>query len=74
MNSNNRSLISIVWFILVMILVSGLDMFTSGLDAGQTSGTNQQTWDTLKQHKVPEWFKDAKFGIYAHWGELAPNE
>lgn len=25
-------------------------------------------WDQLKNHKVPEWFKDAKFGIYAHWG------
>ncbi|MHC4152046.1 MAG: alpha-L-fucosidase [Planctomycetota bacterium] len=25
-------------------------------------------WEQLKNHKVPEWFKDAKFGIYAHWG------
>ncbi|MHC4844403.1 MAG: alpha-L-fucosidase, partial [Planctomycetota bacterium] len=25
-------------------------------------------WEQLKKHKVPEWFKDAKFGIYAHWG------
>ena len=27
-----------------------------------------QDWESLKKHKVPEWFKDAKLGIYAHWG------
>lgn len=26
-------------------------------------------WENLKQHKaVPEWFADAKLGIYFHWG------
>lgn len=25
-------------------------------------------WSSLKTHQVPEWFKDAKFGIYAHLG------
>jgi alpha-L-fucosidase len=26
-------------------------------------------WDNLKQHKAaPEWFADAKLGIYFHWG------
>jgi alpha-L-fucosidase len=27
-----------------------------------------ETWESLSQHPVPEWFADAKFGIYAHWG------
>ena len=27
------------------------------------------TWASLEQvNPVPEWFKDAKFGIYFHWG------
>lgn len=26
------------------------------------------TWQSLKQYKTPEWYKDAKFGIWAHWG------
>lgn len=26
------------------------------------------TWESLKQYRVPEWFRDAKFGIWAHWG------
>ncbi len=28
----------------------------------------QPTWNSLKQHPTPQWFKDAKFGIYTHWG------
>jgi alpha-L-fucosidase len=28
----------------------------------------QPTWESLKQYSVPEWFRDAKFGIWAHWG------
>ncbi|WP_347839380.1 alpha-L-fucosidase [uncultured Draconibacterium sp.] len=25
------------------------------------------TWATLWYHQTPEWFQDAKFGIYTHW-------
>lgn len=28
----------------------------------------QLTWESLQKHPVPQWFADAKFGIYAHWG------
>jgi alpha-L-fucosidase len=27
--------------------------------------------ESLKQYKYPEWFRDAKFGIWAHWGPQA---
>ncbi|TXG39246.1 alpha-L-fucosidase [Seonamhaeicola maritimus] len=30
--------------------------------------TYKANWESLKQHKTPEWFLDAKFGIYFHWG------
>src|SRR5665213_532586 len=26
------------------------------------------TWDSLAQYRTPEWFRDAKFGIFLHWG------
>jgi alpha-L-fucosidase len=32
------------------------------------SGKFQPSWDSLRQYRVPEWFRDAKFGIWAHWG------
>ncbi|MEO1010096.1 MAG: alpha-L-fucosidase [Bacteroidota bacterium] len=30
--------------------------------------TYKANWESLKQHKTPDWFLDAKFGIYCHWG------
>jgi alpha-L-fucosidase len=33
------------------------------------------TWDSLAQHhRVPDWFRDAKFGIWAHWGPQCQPE
>ena len=32
------------------------------------TGKFEPTWESLAQYEVPEWFKNAKFGIWAHWG------
>ncbi len=32
------------------------------------TGKYAPTWESLSQYEVPEWFRDAKFGIWAHWG------
>jgi alpha-L-fucosidase len=29
------------------------------------------TWTSLEKYKLPEWVKDAKFGIFIHWGVYA---
>lgn len=39
--------------------------------AAQTRFT--ASWDSVDQHKMPEWFQDAKFGIYYHWGAFATS-
>jgi alpha-L-fucosidase len=39
-----------------------------------TTGKYQPTWDSLKQYQSPEWFRDAKFGIWAHWGPQCQPE
>ena len=31
-------------------------------------------WNSLAQYKVPDWFRDAKFGIWAHWGPQCQAE
>ena len=28
----------------------------------------EPTWESLSQYRAPEWFKDAKFGIFIHYG------
>lgn len=37
-------------------------------------GLFKPTWASLQAYEVPEWFKDAKFGIWAHWGPQAAGE
>lgn len=31
-------------------------------------------WESLSRHDTPEWFRDAKFGIWAHWGPQCQPE
>ena len=39
--------------------------------AGQ-SETYESDWESLAKHNAePEWLKDAKLGIYFHWGPYA---
>jgi alpha-L-fucosidase len=33
-----------------------------------TPGKFSPTWDSLRQYQVPDWFRDAKFGIWACFG------
>ena len=36
---------------------------------GSDSTPYEPNWDSLAKHEAaPEWFQDAKFGIYFHWG------
>lgn len=37
-------------------------------NTAETAPPFEPTWDSLKRYEAPEWFRDAKFGIYAHWG------
>ena len=31
-------------------------------------GPYEATWESLSKHKTPDWFLDAKFGNFIHWG------
>ncbi len=34
-------------------------------------GPYQPTTESLRKHKAPQWYEDAKFGIFIHWGPYA---
>jgi alpha-L-fucosidase len=36
-----------------------------------SEGPYKATDESLKQYQYPEWFRDAKFGIWSHWGPQA---
>lgn len=38
------------------------------------TGKFEPTWDSLKQYQCPDWFRDAKFGIWSVWGPQALPE
>jgi alpha-L-fucosidase len=34
---------------------------------GPIAGPFRPNWESLKAYQTPDWFRDAKFGIWAHW-------
>jgi len=38
------------------------------IDEVSARGPFQATWASLEHYKVPEWYLNAKFGIFVHWG------
>ncbi len=58
----------------VVLILSILSIFSAGeILAGSKSkaikNKYQENWESLAANeREPEWFKDAKFGIYFHWG------
>jgi alpha-L-fucosidase len=56
-------------------LLSGLAAGYAGAARAQAAGPVAPTWESLASHyRVPEWFRDAKFGIWAHWGPQCQPE
>lgn len=54
-----------------------LGLLASGLAApvlSKAAASFEATRESLKQYQVPEWFRDAKFGIWAHWGPQSAAE
>ena len=39
----------------------------SGRVEPMTKGPYEPTWESFKKYECPEWFRDAKFGIFMHW-------
>ena len=36
-------------------------------------GSFKPSWESLKNYKLPDWYRDAKFGIFMHWGPETLN-
>ena len=49
--------------IVTLIIIAFISTFTFG------QGKFQENWESIKTgYQIPEWFKDAKLGIFIHWG------
>ncbi|MBU3028416.1 alpha-L-fucosidase [Zobellia galactanivorans] len=53
--------------LLVQALIGPKSAFAQEIDF-------KPTYESLKQYTTPEWFRDAKFGIWSHWGPQSVPE
>src|SRR5438105_251338 len=44
------------------------DALLNEVDALDQQARFRPDWESLREYEVPEWYKDAKFGIFIHWG------
>jgi len=42
--------------------------YLAEIDRVIAQGPFTDTWESLSQFKVPQWYQNAKFGIFIHWG------
>ena len=49
-------------------------VLVSERDESMQQGAFAPTWESLRQYQCPDWFRDAKFGIWAHWGPQCQPE
>lgn len=42
--------------------------YLAKIDSVIENGKYKDTWESLSQYRVPDWYKDSKFGIFIHWG------
>ena len=56
--------------VFLLLLTSALAMTAKAqpADVAVQTGAYYPDWESLGAWECPEWFKDAKFGIWAHWG------
>ena len=53
---------------LSVLLTAGLAAQAQPANVEVETGAFSPDWQSLSGWECPEWFKDAKFGIWAHWG------
>ena len=62
----------------VLVLAASLFAATAQTNALQlppiADGPFKPEWNSLTNYQTPEWFRDAKFGMWAHWGPQCEPE
>lgn len=66
---NSNFILGSIWICLILASCS------SPKDETIQEGQYNPTWESLSQYnQAPDWFSDAKFGIWAHWGPQCQPE
>ena len=71
MKKNQKQIIVFCSIILLFLTAS---TNSQNADYPVVEGVFKPEWESLKSYKTPDWFRDAKFGIWAHWGPQCEPE
>lgn len=61
-------------FILTCLTAMSLSSEAQRSDMTVEAGPFQPTWESLSGWECPEWYKNVKFGMWAHWGPQCEAE
>jgi alpha-L-fucosidase len=50
------------------VVIMNRSAYIEKIDAVIAQGPFQANWESLSQFQLPEWYTQAKFGIFIHWG------
>lgn len=56
---------------LLLLIGCQLSLSAQTTDLPMATGKFKASDESLQQYQCPEWFRDAKFGLWAHWGPQA---
>jgi Alpha-L-fucosidase len=59
-----------VWLLILIYKMHKIltTLFAALLSSQLLSQPYQPTWESLESRPIPQWYTDAKFGIFIHWG------
>ncbi|MCU4163666.1 alpha-L-fucosidase [Carboxylicivirga caseinilyticus] len=58
----------------ILVLITVFALLSCSSKEKMQTGKFDPSWESLKQYEIPEWFNNAKFGIWAHWGPQCQPE
>jgi len=61
-------------FLIIVTISIQYFIFSFAEKKENTVSLYEPTWNSLGRHTIPEWFKDAKFGINTEFKEVSSNE
>jgi len=60
--------IKLTELLLIAAVATGCVLSLGNSSKVSAAAKYQPTWESLKKYEAPGWYKDAKFGIFIHWG------
>jgi len=56
-----------IYISIILIIFTQCSKTQKGINSS-LNNTYKSDWESLKKYEIPQWYKDAKFGIFIHWG------